>query len=120
MSTEDQQDRRVARRFALHIPLTITAIGGVPSRRAGRSHDISTRGILFHTDGEIPLGTLLELVMVLPQEITGSDSIHVRCLGHVVRVAREPDGSSMAIAVSIEGQEYLLESELARLGAVGR
>ena len=112
MSTE-QQERRAVRRFALHLPMTITVLAGVPVQHAARSHDLSTHGILFHTDGDMPPGTPLEFVLAMPPEITGSDSIRVRCRGRVVRVRPEADGSSLAVAATIEAQEYVLPAELA-------
>ena len=103
----EQKERRGARRFALHIPLAITRIGDRPAELTGRSHDISTRGICFHTAAELLPGIGLDFILVLPPEITSSDSIHVLCRGKVVRVEREPDGSSLTVAATLESQEFL-------------
>src|SRR4051794_22747387 len=107
----EQQERRARRRFALHIPVAIVAVNGVPMKQTARSHDISTCGLCFHTDSELDPGTSLELVLLLPREITGSDSIHVRCHGHVARKARESDGRGVVIGATIENQEFISEAE---------
>ncbi|MBA3912423.1 MAG: PilZ domain-containing protein [Acidobacteriales bacterium] len=109
--SNDQQERRAARRFALHIPLTIVSLGGVPSQRAGRSHDIGTRGICFHCEGELRPGLSVEFVLEMPPEITGGESIRVRCRGQVTRVQREADGSSLLVGARIDDHEYLLATE---------
>lgn len=109
--SDDQQERRAARRFALHIPITIVSLAGIPTRRAGRSHDIGTRGICFHCEGELRPGFSLEFVLEMPPEITGGESIRVRCRGQIIRVQREADGSSLMVGARIDDHEYLLATD---------
>ena len=53
----------------LHIPITIVSLAGIPTRRAGRSHDIGTRGICFHCEGELRPGFSLEFVLEMSRRL---------------------------------------------------
>jgi hypothetical protein len=47
---------------------------------------LSEDGILFATDLVIPLGAVLEILLKMPEVITGKPPTEWLCSGHVVRV----------------------------------
>src|SRR6266700_7431216 len=88
---EPQPERRSSRRFALRLPLTVTypegaKPAGAKDETEAQSRDVSARGICFYFDTAPAAGTDIEFTLVLPPEITATDSIHVHCKGRVVRV----------------------------------
>lgn len=58
---------------------------GLPEER-GESENLSEKGILFATDSVIPVGTVLEILLKMPDVITGEATTEWLCSGHVVRV----------------------------------
>jgi hypothetical protein len=73
-------ERRATKRFQLKLPMTVrwtseSAIGEVRTE----SVDISSRGVYFFLPKEIDNGSSVELVMVVPHEITLAEPVRVRC-----------------------------------------
>jgi hypothetical protein len=112
-----QRERRAMRRFALHVPMSLTRVDSVRINQSARSHDISTRGVRFFTSTELRPGSMLEFVLSVPSEITGSDAIYVRCQGTIIRGEREPDGSGVLVAATIERQDFISAAEFRSGGA---
>ena len=95
----------------MKLPLTVrwtneSAIGEVHTE----SVDVSSRGVYFFLPKEISNGSSVELVMVLPHEITLAESVRVRCQGHVRRT--EIKGlDRVGVVVQIERYEFLRGNE---------
>jgi len=108
--SEPQQEKRAARRFALHLPVTVGADGKVGQGGAvGQIRDVSARGICFYLESAIDQGSPIGFTLTLPPEITLTDSIRVHCKGHVVRVDNSMPDGRMAVAAVIEEYEFLPE-----------
>lgn len=108
--TEPQQEKRAARRFALHIPVTVDhGEKGAPGERA-QIRDVSARGICFYLDAAIEQGAPIGFTLTLPPEITLTESIRVQCKGRVVRVEDTPEDGKLAVAAVIEEYEFLPEA----------
>ena len=80
-------DRRRSHRHSLRIPLRLEIWGNGRSSRSGKSIDISEAGALLETDLALLVGSLLDMRMTLPEEITGQPTTEWRCKGRVVRIA---------------------------------
>ena len=97
-------ERRGAQRFELHVPLAVRFEGqAVP----GFTQDLSAHGIFFYTEANLPEGVVVELTFTMPSEITLGESMPVRCLGRVLRVAVPQGGQRHGIAVRLDSYEYL-------------
>ena len=59
---------------------------GLPEERR-ESENLSEKGLLFATDSVIPVGTVLEILLKMPDVVTGEATTEWHCSGHVVRVA---------------------------------
>ena len=78
-------DRRSTLRRNFKLPIRIrTWKSGLPDQR-GESENLSESGIFFATNQEFPIGTVLEILLKMPQEITGEPTAEWLCSGHVVR-----------------------------------
>ncbi|PYT71454.1 MAG: hypothetical protein DMG39_13080 [Acidobacteria bacterium] len=79
-------DRRRSLRHNLRMPLGLQLWGGVGPNGNGKSVDISEDGALIETDLPLRVGSLLDLRIELPGEITGQQTTEWRCKGRVVRI----------------------------------
>ncbi len=98
-------ERRGEQRFPLHLPVVIKRINAVPADESSVTHDISARGALFELKNSLPEGTIVELLLTLPADITLSEDIHVRCRARVVRIV-ERSHENRNIAVLIEKYDF--------------
>lgn len=79
-------DRRLTVRYNIKTPIRIRRWkSGIPEER-GKSENLSEQGILFATNSVISVGTVLEILLKMPEIITGEPTTEWLCSGHVVRV----------------------------------
>jgi hypothetical protein len=79
-------DRRLSFRHKIRTPLRIRIWKSAAPEQRGESLDLSERGILFATDSPMPIGTVVEVLLKMPEEITGEPTTEWLCSGHVVHV----------------------------------
>jgi c-di-GMP-binding flagellar brake protein YcgR len=106
---EPEVERRTSRRFQLHLPVMVK----YPARCEVRTqtHDISSKGVCFYAPNGLPLGSILELVLTLPEEVTLAKPTRIACTGRVVRLENKEDGTTATIAATIDGYEFLATTE---------
>lgn len=81
-----RRDRRLSQRHPLKTALRVRVWkSALPEHRA-ESIDLSERGIFFITDMPFQQGEAVEVLLKMPQEITGEPTTEWRCTGLVVRV----------------------------------
>jgi hypothetical protein len=79
-------DRRVSLRHNFRVPIRVRFWkSGLPEQRS-ESENLSESGILFATNSRIPVGTVIEVLLKMPEAITGYPTTEWLCSGHVVRV----------------------------------
>jgi hypothetical protein len=107
------QERRALRRFIMRLPLTVRwADENVVGEVTTESREVSSRGLYFNLPKGLNPGSLLEIVMVLPHELTQAGPVCVRCQGRVLRTSVEEPGK-VAVAAAMEGYEFMRNSESA-------
>jgi hypothetical protein len=79
-------DRRASLRYNFKVPLRIRVWKSATPEERGESENLSERGILFATDSVMPVGTVVEVLLKMPEAITGEPTTEWLCSGHVVRV----------------------------------
>lgn len=78
-------DRRSSQRHKIKTSLRVRAWkSGLPEERA-ESVNLSQRGIFFLADRRLAEGEIIEVLLKMPQEVTGQPTTEWRCTGHVVR-----------------------------------
>ena len=81
-----RRDRRVSERHTLRTALRVRIWkSALPEQRA-ESINLSQRGIFFATDFPLRQGEAIEILLKMPEEITGEPATEWRCTGLVVRV----------------------------------
>ncbi|SRR5712692_7105038 len=101
-------EQRRSPRFELHLPLRIMRTGAGRVSHDALTHNISAGGVLFTSEGEVPVGGTIEYVVTL----TSMRGMHVdlRCFGKVVRLekseaASQPPG--YLIAVTLDRYQFV-------------
>jgi PilZ domain-containing protein len=107
---EPGQEKRTARRFALHVPVSVQHGETGAQKNSVEIRDVSARGICFYLESAIAQGSPIGFTLTLPPEITLTESIRVQCRGRVVRVDQPEKDGKFAVAAVIEEYEFLPEA----------
>jgi hypothetical protein len=103
-------ERRAAQRFDFQLPVVVR-LAGTDREGHGFTQDLSGRGVFLYTDFQVTEGDAVELTLVMPSEITMTESMRVRCRGKVTRVLLVEH--KFGVAVHLEGYEFLPEAKSA-------
>jgi hypothetical protein len=99
-------ERRAGTRIVTRIPTRVrTAIG---SDINAQTRDVSANGVFLYTHSKIEKGTEVELVLILPPELTSGEKYWVCCQATVVRV-EEGVGKEFGMAAQIRRMDILPE-----------
>jgi len=79
-------ERRNSPRHLLRTALRVRACKCEWDERRAESENLSERGTFFATDAPIVVGSAVEILLKMPEEISGNPTTEWRCTGHVVRV----------------------------------
>ena len=99
------RERRTGQRLPLQVPVSVKA----PQASIGVTRDLSSGGMFLYTDSRIAEGSELEIVLILPPEITKSEPQWVCCRASVVRVEDGVGEGKFGVAASIRSMEVLPE-----------
>jgi hypothetical protein len=77
-----------------------------PQELPAQTRDVSYRGLYFLADAEFQIGSPIDFVITLPQQVTRATDVNIRCHGQVVRVEPSNNGH-VGIAAKIERYEFL-------------
>lgn len=103
------EQNRIERRSSQRFPYQVPVLLRVPAEGrtgTGYTQDLSSRGALLWTDFQLNEGALVEMVLVMPSEITLAEDMNVCCRGHVTRLECV-EGAKPAVAVRIESYDFL-------------
>jgi hypothetical protein len=105
--SDTKSDRRSGQRINARTGVSIRSSQGQPA--TGITRDLSTSGIFLYADSEILVGSELEMVLMLPSQLTDGEKRWVLCQASVVRV--EPGGADgqFGLAASIRSIATLPE-----------
>jgi PilZ domain len=104
-----KRERRIHRRIAADLPVSIRPSETVAAS-IGHMRDVSTSGIFLYADARMEPGTELEIVLILPAELTHGERRWVCCQATVVRVEEQKDPSRVGLAASIRNMQVLPEA----------
>jgi hypothetical protein len=108
----DGADRREARRFSMSLPMRVLPREARSNELRANTRDVSYRGLYFLSETKFDVGNQIEFVLTLPQKVSPSGEVDIRCTGQVVRVEAGTNGT-MGIAAKIERYEFLPASATA-------
>jgi hypothetical protein len=103
---DSKVERRSGKRVQADIPLSIKLPHG-NLEATGRSRDLSETGIFFYTDAQIGEGSDLDMVLILPPELTQGEKRWVCCQASVVRLEERKEGGEVGVAAVIKNLQVL-------------
>jgi hypothetical protein len=98
-------ERRSGTRIATCVPTRVRTKHGTD--HTAQTRDVSANGVFLYTKSRIETGTDVELVLILPPELTSGEKCWVCCQATVVRV--EEDGTEFGVAAQIRRMDILPE-----------
>jgi len=99
-------ERRSGSRIAASVPTRVRTSQGAD--HSAQTRDVSANGIFMYTKSRMEKGTDVELVLILPPELTSGEKCWVCCQATIVRV--EEDGSEFGVAAQIRRMDLLPEA----------
>ncbi len=105
---DPKSERRSKARVPVQQPVSVKSEpGGVQT--TGHTRDLSTNGIFLYVASQITEGSELEMVLILPPELTQGEKQWVCCRASVVRVEESPGGGPWGVAARIQSMDLLPE-----------
>jgi len=98
-------ERRSGSRVATRVPARVRTPEGVD--HTAQTRDVSANGVFLYTKSRMEEGTEVELVLILPPELTSGEKCWVCCQATIVRV--EQSGSEFGVAAQIQRMDILPE-----------
>jgi hypothetical protein len=98
-------ERRAGTRIATRVPTRVRTPDGVDLN--AQTRDVSANGVYLYTQSRIETGTDVELVLILPSELTSGEKYWVCCQATIVRV--EDGGAEFGLAAQIRRMDILPE-----------
>jgi c-di-GMP-binding flagellar brake protein YcgR len=102
----DGSERRVARRFTMSLPLRVLPREPRNSELRAQTRDVSYQGLYFLAEEPFEVGSEIEFVITLPQQVAQTGDVDIRCRGQIVRVESVSEGR-LGVAAKIERYEFL-------------
>ena len=98
-------ERRAGTRIAARVPTRVRTAQG--DDHSAQTRDVSANGIFLYTNSRMEAGNEVELVLILPPELTAGEKCWVCCQATIVRV--EEAGSEFGVAAQIKRMDILPE-----------
>jgi hypothetical protein len=100
-------DRRSNKRVAAKLPVRIRSTG-TNAELSAETRDVNTNGVFLYTDSRMAEGSEVELVLILPPELTSGEKCWVCCHARVLRVEQGPN-KRFGVAAEIKRMDILPE-----------
>ena len=105
-------ERRLTSRHEIKTPLRIRLCKPDGPEQKAESLNLSEYGVCFATDSLLHEGQTVEVVLRMPEEVSGEQSDEWRCTGRVVRVERiESPFGQLSISVRFDCYEVTRTEE---------
>jgi hypothetical protein len=100
-----ETERRAGTRIKTRVATRVRTAEG--KDHTAQTRDVSANGVFMYTNSKMEKGTEVELVLILPPELTSGEKYWVCCQATVVRV--EEKGSDYGVAAQIRRMDILPE-----------
>ena len=99
-------ERRSGTRIATRVPTRVRTSQGID--HGAQTRDVSANGVFLYSKSRMEAGSEVELVLILPPELTSGEKCWVCCQATIVRV--EEDGAEFGIAAKIRRMDIMPEA----------
>jgi hypothetical protein len=104
---EPKSERRSNQRIPVRVGVSLRSPQSEPA--TGYTRDLSTSGIFLYANAEILVGNKMEMVLMLPTQLTGGEKRWVCCQAEVIRVEAGGEDGRLGVAASIRSMATLPE-----------
>jgi hypothetical protein len=104
---QPENDRRSRKRLVTRVPVSVREPFGSGDVKA-HTRDVTASGIFLYCDTRLEEASEVDLVLMLPPELTAGEKCWVCCHAQVVRV-EDGGGREFGIAAEIQRMEILPE-----------
>jgi hypothetical protein len=105
-------ERRGGRRISTRVPTRVRPVQGADQTsqtlQTAETRDVSANGVFLYTKSRMEKGADVELVLILPPELTSGEKCWVCCQATIVRV--EEEGTEFGVAAKINRMDILPEA----------
>lgn len=102
-----KSERRSRPRLVARLPVGVRSHPGSAEVKA-HTRDLSTNGVFLYTESRMAEGSDVELVLILPPELTSGEKCWVCCHARILRVERK-SGKEFGVAAEIRRMDILPE-----------
>jgi hypothetical protein len=102
-----KSERRSGQRLPVRVGVSIRSVQSPPATAYTR--DLSTSGIFLYANSEILVGSELEMVLMLPAQLTDGEKRWVCCQALVIRVEPGGEDGRFGVAAAIRSIATLPE-----------
>ena len=102
-------ENRKSRRVPSKRPARVKTVDGRMQDIDGETRDVSVRGVFIYLNKKVTAGSMLEVVLPLPEGVTEVQEMWVRCKCRIVRVEDTGKGNEFGVAALIEEYEPLAD-----------
>ena len=107
-----QTEQRKSKRFELRLPIELVRSGGASIGKMSETRNLSSGGVLFASESQLPVGEPLEYFITLP---TGKNpnGVRLHCMGTVIRLETRPSRTTRErerpfdVAATLERYEFV-------------
>ncbi|HEY6337991.1 MAG TPA: PilZ domain-containing protein [Candidatus Sulfotelmatobacter sp.] len=99
-------ERRSRKRIPTSVATRVRTAPGV--EHPAQTRDVSSNGVFLYTKSKMEMGAEVELVLILPPELTAGQKCWVCCQATIVRA--EQVGSEFGVAAKIQRMDILPEA----------
>ena len=100
-------DRRSRQRVVATLPVRVRG-SSANAEVSAQTRDVSTNGVFLYSESRLAEGADVELVLILPPELTSGEKCWVCCHARVLRVEQGP-GKDFGVAAEIRRMDILPE-----------
>ncbi len=99
-----ENERRSGTRISTRVSTRVRTAQG--AEQTAQTRDVSANGVYLYTNSKMEKGTDVELVLILPPELTSGEKCWVCCQATIVRVEEGPE---FGVAAQIRRMDILPE-----------
>lgn len=105
--SDPKPDRRTHDRLSAQVPVSVKFENG--KVESAETRDLSNNGVFLYMNSSVAAGNSMEIVLMLPPELSGGEKRWVCCQASVTRVEPGRKDGQFGVAAAIEQLDVLPE-----------
>lgn len=107
-----QTDQRKSKRFELRLPIELVRSGAAAIGKVTETRNLSSGGVLFASESQLPVGEQIEYFITLPTGKT-ANGVRLHCMGTIIRLEARPSRTvreqerPFNVAATLERYEFV-------------